>query len=174
MTERRSPMKLAYKVRKSPLPSRPGLLDLPGYWQTDDYSCGFVAALTVVHFFYPEIPADEVLASVRPSPEAGCDAKRVVKALAHFGIDATYRNDLGPKRLHRLAGKGLPVIVTVWPEDYGCDHWTVVRGIDLDARRIFLCNYSGVEADGGMAFDDFAAIWFGRGEGVVCIPSQCK
>ncbi len=82
-------------------------------------------------------PADEVLVRkyLVPSPADGCGQTHLIRCLKRLGVVAEYRDRLGPRTLHRLAAR-TPVIVTVWPEWYACDHWTVVRGLDR-AGRVF-------------------------------------
>src|SRR4051812_11118273 len=90
------------------------LLDLPAYQQLDDHSCGFVGTLGVVQYFDPSTRPEEVFAAVRPSSEWGCDQRRLIRALRYFGVTAAYREGLGREDLFRLAGQGVPVLVTVW------------------------------------------------------------
>src|SRR4051812_26452486 len=104
---------------------------MPDYRQLDSHCCGFVAALTVVHYFDHDVPPREVLQVVQPRAGGGCDQGRLIRSLRRFGISAEYRDRLGPHRLHRLVECGTPVIVTVWPEDWLTDHWTVVSRVDL-------------------------------------------
>jgi hypothetical protein len=89
-----------------------------------------------------------------------------------LGVTAVYRGDLGPRSLRRLTAGGTPVIVTIWPDEYSCDHWTVVRGLDRAARRIFLTNPANAvpyaAADGSLPWKAFLDIWYDRGEGLVC------
>jgi hypothetical protein len=137
---------------------------LPNYRQTDSHSCGFVAALTVIHYFAPNTPVKAVRAAIGPTEEEGCDQDRMIRALKQFGITARYRDDLDTRELFRLTEEGTPAIVTIWPDNYCCDHWTVIRGIAED--RISLANY------GKVSLDEFESVWFDQGEGLVCITSQ--
>ncbi len=77
-----------------------------------------------------------------------------------------YRSNLGPRRIRGLIEAGIPVLVSVYPEDWSSDHWTVVRRIS-DDDRISLTNYEGC-GPAGMSWKDFTAIWYTRGEGLVC------
>jgi hypothetical protein len=158
----------AHFLRQRLRSSAPRLLALPAYRQLDGHSCGFLAVLTVVRHFAPHVRPEEVLAAVRPSPSSGCSQRGVVTALRRFGVTAEYREGLGLRRLHRLTRNGTPVIVTVWPEEYGCDHWAAVRGVDLRNGRVFLTNYEYTDADGGMPWRVFAVHRFPRGGGIVC------
>jgi hypothetical protein len=163
--------RVSARYRKLPEPSLPAgasVIALPAYPQRDSHSCGFLAVLTVVQYFRPDVAPGAVLEAVRPSVEAGCDQARVICALWDLGVVAVYRDHLGPRSLARLADQGLPVIVTVWPEDYGCDHWTVVRGVDVALARVYLTNCEYTGRDGGLAWDAFAAMWFPHGGGLIC------
>jgi hypothetical protein len=142
---------------------------MPAFRQLDDHSCGFVAVLAVVKHFAPRASAKGVLEAVRPSEEFGCGQPRVVEALRAFGVRARYRADLDLARLHGLLGEGTPVVVTVWPKGWVCDHWTVVRGTDLAARRVYLVNHAdGTTRRGGMSWRAFRSVWSPCGGGLVC------
>jgi hypothetical protein len=144
------------------------MLDVPLYRQLDGHSCSFLAALAVIRYFAPQTPVMEVLRAVAPSSLWGCDWRPVVRCLKQFDIKAEYRERLGLRTLRRLTAAGTPVIVTVEPEGYAGDHWTVVRGVDLRTRRVHLTNYEEADADGSMAWAAFQADWWPRGEGWVC------
>jgi hypothetical protein len=157
---------------KGKRPAGAGVLGIPRYHQLDYHSCGFLAALAVVRHFAPETEADEVLRVVAPSPADGCGQRHLIRCLKRLGVTAVYRQGLGPRSLRRLTAAGTPVIVTVWPDEYSCDHWTVVRGLDKAARRIFLTNPANAvpyaAADGSLPWKKFLDIWYDRGEGLVC------
>jgi len=156
---------------KKKRPTGAGGLDMPRYHQLDVHSCGFLAALAVVRQLAPQTPAEEVLRVVGPSPACGCGQTRLIRCLKRLGVAAVYREGLGLRRLRRLAAAGTPVIVTVQPEWYECDHWTVVRGLDA-ADRVYLTNYDWLTRNGSMAWRDFLDIWDPRGAGLVCRPTH--
>jgi hypothetical protein len=138
----------------------------PDYRQLDGHCCGFLAALTVVHYFDPDVPTRDVLRVVQPGAHGGCDGERLKRSLARFGIGAAYRERLGPSRIQSLIERGTPVIVTVWPWDWLTDHWTVIGKVDLEEERVFLTNYGPYHH--GMRWADFAEIWWPHGGGLVC------
>jgi hypothetical protein len=148
--------------------ARPVMLDVPLYRQLDGHSCSFLAALAVIRYFAPQTPVMDVLRAVAPSSTWGRGWRHLVRCLKRFGIVAEYRERLGPRTLRRLTADGKPVIVTVEPEGYAGDHWTVVRGVDLRTRRVHLTNYEEADADGSMAWAAFLADWSPRGGGWVC------
>jgi hypothetical protein len=124
--------------------------------------------LTVVRYYRPRVSIREVLKAVRPSPEWGCGQKRVIDSLRAFGVRAGYRDDLNLAILHQLIGEGRPVIVTVEPGDWVCDHWCVVRGVDRERKRIHLVNGANTTRSGGMSWIDFRKEWSPVGGGLVC------
>ena len=145
--------------------TRPVLLDIPLYRQWDSHSCSFLAALAVIRYFAPRTPVMDVL---RASSTCGCDWRGLVDSLSQFGIVAKYRKRLDLRTLRRLTADGKPMIVTVYPEGYAGDHWTVIRGVDLRTRRVHLTNYEEADADGSMAWATFLSDWSPRGGGWVC------
>jgi hypothetical protein len=143
--------------------------------QLDEHSCGFLAALLVIRYFDPTVSTRDVLAALLPSPVRGCSQPQLICALSQFGIRARYRERLGWARLQALAKAGCPVIITIQPDEWISDHWTVVRGFRDRSRRILLSNpaprgqeYDGLAPDGSLSWRDFNGIWFPRGAGLVC------
>ena len=137
-------------------------IKLPNYRQRDEHSCSFVAALSVVHYFSPGVSPKKVMAAVRPTKSGGANRRRLVRALDKFNITATYRKDLTLKRLYGYVKRGIPVIITVWPEDWSSDHWTTVQGFSADKKRIFLSNHK------SLSRAQFRKDWYDQGEGLVC------
>jgi hypothetical protein len=143
--------------------------------QLDEHSCGFLAALMVIRYFDPKASTYDVLAALLPSPLRGCSQREVICALSQFGIRARYRERLGWAGLQGLAKAGCPVIITIHPDEWLSDHWTVVRGLRDRSRRILLSNpaprgyeYEGLAKDGSMSWRNFTGIWCPRGAGLVC------
>jgi hypothetical protein len=137
-------------------------LKLKNYRQQDAYSCGLVAALSVVHYFDSVRSKKEVLSAVRPTKSSGVGSKELRRGLRKLSVDAVLHKDLTLRRLREYVACGVPVIVTVWPEEYETDHWTVVQGFVGD--RIHLTNYKSMPVRG------FKEEWFEVGEGLVCKP----
>jgi hypothetical protein len=143
-------------------------LDLPNYWQEDYHSCGFVAALTVARHLKLDASAKDVLKAVRPSINYGVDRFRLIAALEKLGVKAKYRKNLTVEKLRELVEEGTPVIVSVWPDGWYSDHWTIVQGFDDDG--IHLTNY------GHSTLEEFATEWSDMDmrsqgnskEGIVC------
>ena len=159
----------AYSVHKQgcvPWPS----LALPNYWQEDYHSCGFNAALTVARYFNSKVPDKWVLDAIRPRLNSGTDNERMMRGLAMLGIGTRYREDMDQSSLYGLLAMGLPVIVTVWPDGWAGDHWTVVRA--MSARRVHLTNHY------SMSVEDFQYEWIEAweegdcGAGIICTKGR--
>lgn len=140
-------------------------LGIPCYRQLDSHSCGFLSILAVVHHFHPNTPLKQILDVVQPT-EDGCGQPHLIRSLKKLGVKAQYRKGLEPMDLYRLILKGVPVIVTVEPEWYSCDHWTVIRGLDPVNRWVYLTNYE----EDVMDWKEFRKIWSPCSEGLVCKP----
>lgn len=143
-------------------------LDLPNYWQEDYHSCGFVAALTVARHLKLGASAQDVLKAVRPSINYGVDRYKLKAALEKLGVEAKYKKNLTVEKLRELVEAGTAVIVSVWPEGWYSDHWTVVQGFDDEG--VHLTNF------GTSTLEEFEAEWSdmdmrgqgGSKEGIVC------
>lgn len=151
----------AFRAHQSPNRVR---LAVPAYRQEDGHSCGFLAALTVVRYFHPEVDVRQVMDTIRPHHQGGCDQRRMFAVLKRFGVQAREQR-MGCHGLFLQLCLGRPVIVTVWPESYGCDHWCVVRGLDRERLRVHLVNYGSRR---GMDWSRFYREWWPRGLGLVC------
>ena len=151
--------------------ARAGLLTIDRYHQLDEHSCGFLAALAVVRYFDPTVTARDVLETMPrnalPSPTRGLSEYGLRRTLSRFGIDAPCIYNLRWRNLMQLTTEGHPVIVTVLPEDWTCDHWTVIRR--MTSHRVWLSNYHEVK-DGCLSWDEFRDMWrpYGTRGGLVC------
>jgi ABC-type bacteriocin/lantibiotic exporter with double-glycine peptidase domain len=143
-------------------------LRLANYRQQDVHSCGFVAALTVVRYFRPDVRAEEVLRTVRPLLNWGVDRHKLRHALAQLGVAVKFRKDLTVPELRKCVKRGTPVIISVWPDEWLNDHWTVVQGFAED--RVYLTNYKSlpVKALRSEWSDMDMRGRGGSGEGFVC------
>jgi ABC-type bacteriocin/lantibiotic exporter with double-glycine peptidase domain len=135
-------------------------IPLKNYKQQDTHSCGFVAALTVSHYFNPDTSAKDVMSAVRPTKSRGIDGKGMKRAVKQLGVKATYRSDLTIGKLRKYVERRVPVLVTIWPDDWSSDHWTVVQG--FDGNRVYLTNHK------SLSVKDFKREWFYPGQGFVC------
>ncbi len=145
-----------------------GSLPIPRIHQYDSHSCGFLAALVVAQYFDPSASAMDVLKAMPkgylPSPTRGLSEYGMRRTLARFGIECPNRERLGWAGLLKRTTEGRPVIVTVLPEDWDYDHWTVIRKVT--DYRVWLSNYD--EVNECLSWDRFSDMWRPYGEGMVC------
>lgn len=165
-TVRHGGLKALYSVER-PLPidgvSLPGLKH---YRQQDYYTCGYLAALTVVEYFRPKVDPKELLSIVQPIEGVGTERDNIVEGLNHFGISVLYKDDLTIPMLHLCVELGVPVIISVWPDGWVSDHWTIVRG--FSGRYAYLTNHYAMNM--GMFQREWIDNWedTDTGAGLVC------
>ena len=88
-------------------------LDLPGYLQTNSYSCGAMSAAMVVHRFRPRMGFSRIYDAVDPSPKFGAEPLQVVQALRSCGLRVSHRKKLSFARLCRAIDRGRPIVVLI-------------------------------------------------------------
>ncbi len=143
-------------------------LPLPNYRQEDYHSCGYLAALTVSEYLLgKDFCPKDLLMAVRPSTTSGTTRHRMMKGLESVGIDSYYTDGLTVLNLLACIRRNIPVIITVWPDWWPGDHWTVVQG--FAGSRVYLTNHY------SMSMKDFKREWieawgseFKAGAGLIC------
>ena len=113
-------------------------LAVPGYCQTQSYTCGFSAGLTVLHTFQPQLSAEHFFRLVAPDEQTGTSTTRLVKALRKCRVGVSWRRNLDWTRIRGLIDKGYPIITTVTTGDPTVHHWVVVYGYGLSPNRVFI------------------------------------
>lgn len=163
-------LKVAYSTYRPVTHIKGPSLKLTNYKQQDFHSCGFVAALTIARYYTPDVDDTKVLDAARASVNYGVNRSDMRKGLKKLGIHARHQLELTIPKLKNYLKRGIPVIVSVWPDQWEGDHWTIVQGIDEEKGRIHLTNHY------GMTIDEFKREWSkmdepvaGR-EGLVCVP----
>ena len=76
-----------------------------------------------------------------------------------------------------LTKEGRPVIVSILPNGWDYDHWTVIRGLrGTKHRRVLLSNITGMgygaDQDGGISWHRFKSMWYYGSDGIVCSPAR--
>ncbi len=162
--------KVQYSERRALKPSDLGpdasLIPMPNYRQHDDYSCSFVAVLSVVHSLDKSISPKRVLKAIRPLKAWGLGDDGVLKGLKQLGIDAQYRKDLTVANLRDCVAKKVPVLLNIYPPEWSSDHWTVVQGFTKD--KVFLSNYR------SMSIKEFKKEWYDHGSGIIVLGGKPK
>ncbi len=144
------------------------ILQIPGYRQTDSYSCGAVVALMMVHTWHPDVSTRYVYELCRPDSEIGTPAARLVRALRKCGVGVGKRTDLKWRDIIQAIGQGFPIITTVMRED--CLHLTVIYGVGRKPDRLYMIGNS-LPVFGRKEYSRYEfekAMWAPRGSGMIC------
>lgn len=155
------------------LPERVGprevKLAVPGYAQTDSFSCGAVAAYSIVRTFRQNVSFIDVYNIAQPSPNWGMSAAKVASTLRRFRIGVSVRQSLTFEALTEAIDDGFPIIVSIRNPRSAHGHWVVFYGYGTKPNRVFV---SGQARPGfsrqQLAWTDFRRIWEPVGNGLIC------
>lgn len=148
-------------------------IEMPGYCQTDTYSCGFVAGLMAVHALHPRRSATRFYAQVSPHPVLGTANTRLIKALRATGVSVSERYDLDFERLAAEIADGAPVVTTIATEQDDTWHWVTLYGVGWRPQRVYMAGASTpglgrIFRDHEVPWPQFTWLWRPRGFGLVC------
>lgn len=144
-------------------------LAVPAFAQTDAYSCGAVAAFSVVRTFRMDVSFQEVWAVARPSERWGMSAQRVAQTLRRFQIGVAERTCLTARELRQSINDGYPIVVSIRNHGSSHGHWVVVYGYGNRPSHICICG----QARPGfsrqrLVWREFRQIWDPPGNGLIC------
>ncbi len=128
-------------------------LDIPGYRQTNSFSCGFAAGLMVLHAFRPTASIDAFYRKVRPTSERGASTRKVVDALRKSGVGVSVRTNLSFRTIRETVDQGFPIIACVHTNEPDVHHWVVIYGYGLKPNRLFIAG------NGKPVFDRREHLW---------------
>lgn len=151
-------------------------LDVPGYQQLDDFSCGAVAAAMVVKCLRPQMSFERTYAAVDPCPENGTSTTRVLQGLRSLGIRVSRKTKLSFNDIGAALEAGRPIMVCVTTDDEETDHWVVIYGYGRRPNLVFVAG-QGAPFLWGHRVDwpTFRRRWAPQGEGIVCWKvSRCR
>ncbi len=147
---------------------------IPGYKQTQAYTCGFVAGLMVLHALYPKASAEAFYRRVRPDPKMGTSNKKLIQALRQSGVSlSVVSSGLGFPEIQRNIDSGFPILTILKTNSDNEAHWVAIYGYGIKtgkaSNRIFV-------AGNGLPFFNQPAIPWSRfrqmqspmGFGLVC------
>ena len=112
-------------------------LPIPGYCQTQTYTCGFVAGLMILRYFRPDYPAERLYGIVRPDPRWGTSRRRLKMALEVSGLRVSQRRNLDFKGICAAIDHRKPIAVVV-DVDEQTSHWVVVYGYGRKPNRVYV------------------------------------
>lgn len=112
-----------------PHPSDAVTLNMKGFSQLDNVSCGVVAGWCVVHSFDPRRSFDKFLDLCEVSSKIGVTMASLTRALRGSGVDVDYRRSVTWDRLREWVDSGYPIICNVQQDpDDNSRHWFVIYG----------------------------------------------
>jgi hypothetical protein len=114
------------------------LLEVPGYTQTQTYTCGFVAGLMVLHTFKPKASINSFWKRLRPRESDGVSNTGLIKALRQSGIGVRVVKDINFGKFAGAINEGFPVITLVKTKETDSAHWVVVYGVGESPNRVFV------------------------------------
>jgi hypothetical protein len=113
-------------------------LKLPGYVQSQSYTCGFVAGLMILHYFRPDFPAEKFYERIRPHERKGVSRRRLMDCLRWHELRVIWRTDLDFSGIVDAIDEGRPIAVVVRARDRDADHWVVIYGYGRKPNRAFV------------------------------------
>jgi ABC-type bacteriocin/lantibiotic exporter with double-glycine peptidase domain len=133
---------IGFQVRRERLPNprddNETLLEVVGYKQNQDYTCGYAAGLMVLHTFYPKKCKHQFLERVRPHKDSGVSTTRLAKSLRDSGLSVRIeRGKLSLRRIQEAIETGMPVITTIGAGN-DIEHWVVIFGVGYRPNRVFI------------------------------------
>ncbi len=143
---------------------------LPGFksWaQTNTYDCGFAAALMVVRYFDKRASLAKLYTLVGSSPVEGVSTTKLVKALRHYHVRVTHRDDLTFEAIMAAIDRGCPIITFVKSGDADADHAVCLYGYGLEPDRVFVAGYD-ILHNRPLEWHTFERRWDVVGAGLVC------
>ena len=146
---------------------------MPSYCQTDWYSCGPIAAWSVLETFHPDADFATFYHACRPLPTEGTSESKLVKALRQHGVGISVRHDLTFDRIASAIESGFPIITGVGEDESGDgDHWVVIYGVSRKPKRLFVSNivrmHNPFNSREAFTWSEWREEWNPRGEGLVC------
>ena len=144
-------------------------LDIPGYRQTNTFSCAVTAGLMVLHTFHPRASVNSFYHAVNPSIEMGADSGQLIRALRRFRIGVSECDQLLWKDILETVSGGYPIITLVKSNDPDILHWVVLYGVGIRPNRVYVAG-RGLPLIGKRAFlwREFRQLWADPGYGLVC------
>lgn len=111
-----------------------GAFPITGYMQTDGYSCGYAAAVTLLNYFNLPIGGKRRLWNeLEPCPENGITTGRLLGALRRRGL-VMAKKKVGKRALRAAFVASTPVLVCARLDfqTYPEEHWMVAAGLRQD------------------------------------------
>lgn len=148
-------------------------LQMPSYCQTDWYSCGPMAAWSVLETFHPRADFATFYHDCKPLPTEGTSESKLVRALRRHGVGVALKHDLDFEKIAATIESGYPIITGVGcDEDGEGDHWVVIYGVSRDPKKVFVSNivrmHNPWNSREEYTWKEWLSEWNPEGYGLVC------
>lgn len=141
------------------------ILKIPGYRQTKNYTCGFVAGLMVLHKFKPKASATNFYYLCNPDREQSTSTGNLVRALRKNGVRVSIKKNMTFEQISDALENNMPVIMEV-KRTRGITHWVVIFGYAVGPNRLYVAgnNLLGTEYE----WSKFKKMIATNGDWLVC------
>lgn len=173
----RNPMVVYASTREPWNPPQQGLdeggleddvvIDCKGYWQGNDYACGFIAGATVLSAFRPEASLARFWDRIQPNVAWGLGNRKMSNALRKYGIGVSDRVDLTWHEIATQLEEGFP-IATCIKYELGIHHWITLYGVNRRRREVFVADGCLLLGKHRFPWKEFRRAWATVGCGLVC------
>jgi len=116
-------------------------LEVPGYRQMDDHSCGPVAAWSILQTFHPGSTSYHAFYADCEADEDGANEIQIIRALRMNRIGVGLRDEMTFKDLIKTIDRGFPILSSIRQRGWE-DHWVCIYGYGLKPSRVFTCNHA--------------------------------
>ncbi len=146
---------------------------MPSYCQTDWYSCGPVAAWSVLETFRPDADFAAFYHDCKPLSTEGTTENKLVRALRKHGVGVSVKRDLNFVKIAEAIDAGYPIITGVGCDENGDgDHWVVIYGVSRKPKRVFVSNivrmHNPLNSRAEFTWSEWSKDWNPKGDGIVC------
>lgn len=146
---------------------------MKSYCQTDWYSCGPVAAWSVIETFHPDAEFAAFYRDCRPLPTEGTTENKLVTSLRKHGVGVSVRRDLNFAKIADSIETGYPIITGIGCDENGeGDHWVVIYGVSRKPKRVFVSNIvrmlNPLNSRAEYTWREWCDEWNPKGDGLVC------
>jgi len=179
-----APYHLAVEKLPHPKDGTCDTLDMNGFGQTNDYSCGYAAIAMVIDAFtalpkdkrgmYEDIDAmtaklEEAWHTLKPDEEFGSSTTSIIRTIRKLGMGVSAKDDLTFKSICQYISDGYPIITTVRTSIPDTDHWVVLYGVGEKPNRVYMAGtYFLSGATHRNLWPHFRRNWSPNGFGLLC------
>ena len=118
-------------------PEDPGVstLELSGFRQARNYSCGYAAALMILRYFERDLRGRQLFEELGTARD-GTSQSAILRVLRAQGLSVNIRYDADFERIIRAIEGGKPCIAYLIDEE----HWIVIYGYGRSPERVFVAD----------------------------------